>query len=160
MTTVRFAKTAAISSLLLVGLALTGCSGASATQPSSAGESAAAPAAETKAPAPAPDLTGKWKQSNSKSKDAYQEATIKGDTITVNWVTDDGDTTSLFWAGSFEAPTSADAYSWKSKNDKSKTSKALLASPDKTKTFFYEDGEISYPVSLMGTTTKVRLKKQ
>ena len=39
-----------------------------------------------------PDLTGEWKQKNSKSDDSYQAATISGDTIEIYWVSDNGDT--------------------------------------------------------------------
>ena len=108
-----------------------------------------------------PDLTGEWKQENSKSDKSYQAATINGDTITVYWVSDNGDTKSLYWAGSFVAPTTDDeSYSWTSKNDHSKTESALLASRDDTKTMKYQNGVLSYETSAMGTTTVVKLKKQ
>lgn len=108
-----------------------------------------------------PDLTGEWKQENSKSDKSYQAATIIDDTITIYWVSDNGDTKSLYWAGSFVAPTTADEpYSWTSKNDHSKTESALLASTDDTKTMKYQNGVLSYEASAMGTTTTVKLKKQ
>ena len=50
------------------------------------------------------DLTGTWKQTNSQADDSWQEAIIESGTITVNWVSDNGDTKSLYWAGSYEAP--------------------------------------------------------
>lgn len=108
-----------------------------------------------------PDLTGEWKQENSKSDKSYQVATISGDTITIYWVSDNGDTKSLYWAGSFVAPTTADEpYSWTSKNDHSKTESALLASSDDTKAMKYQNGVLSYEASAMGTTTTIKLKKQ
>lgn len=108
-----------------------------------------------------PDLTGEWKQENSKSDESYQTATISGGTIEIYWVNDNGDTKSLYWAGSFAAPTAADEpYSWISKNDHSKTEGALLASSDDTKTITYQNGVLSYEASAMGTTTTVKLKKQ
>jgi hypothetical protein len=108
-----------------------------------------------------PELTGEWKQSNNKSSDTYQAATISNDTIEIYWVSDNGDTKSLYWAGSFTAPTTADEpYTWDSENDHSKTENALLASPDDTKTMTYQDGVLSYEVSALGTTTKVKLEKQ
>ena len=146
---------AALAGLVLLGT-LAGCSAPTAD---AKGPGASA-AAKTTARKPVPVLTGKWEQSNKKSKDAYQVATIKGDSIKVDWVSDGGDTTSLYWAGSFTAPTSADASSWRSANDTAKTSKALLASSGKTKTFTYDNGEISYKVSALGTTTTVRLAKK
>ncbi|WP_310939083.1 hypothetical protein [Clostridium sp. SHJSY1] len=106
-------------------------------------------------------MTGEWKQENSKSADSYQVATISGDTITIYWVSDKDNTKSLYWAGSFDAPTTADEpYSWTSKNDHSKTKGALLASSDDTKTIKYQNDELSYEASAMGTTTTVKLKKQ
>ena len=108
-----------------------------------------------------PSLTGEWKQENSESKDSYQVATINADNIEIYWVTDNGDTKSLYWSGSFTAPITTDEpYSWDSKNDHSKTESALLASSDDTKTITYQDDVLSYEVSAMGTTTKVKLKKQ
>lgn len=108
-----------------------------------------------------PDLTGEWKQKNSKSDDSYQAATINGDTIEIYWISDNGDTKSLYWAGSFVAPTTADEpYSWTSENDHSKTEKALLASNDDTKNIKYQNGVLSYEASALGTTTTVKLEKQ
>lgn len=108
-----------------------------------------------------PDLAGEWKQVNSNSEDAWQSATIDENTITVYWVSDNGDTKSLYWAGTFVAPETTDEpYSWDSENDTEQTSTALLASGDATKTFTYEDGQISYEVSALGTTTTVKLEKQ
>lgn len=107
-----------------------------------------------------PDLTGEWKQTNSESEDSWQAATITVSTIEIYWVSDGGDSSALYWAGSFEAPTTADEpYTWASVNDTEKTSSALLASGDETKDFTYQDGEISYSVSALGVTTTVRLAK-
>lgn len=108
-------------------------------------------------PDPAPDLTGVWTQVDA--GDSYQQATIQGDAIEINWIGTDG-TSALYWAGSFAAPTTADEpYTWTSTNDTSKTSGALMASSDETKDFTYEDGTISYSVSMMGVTTTVQLEK-
>ena len=108
-----------------------------------------------------PDLTGEWKQDNSKSEDSYQAATVTVDTIEIYWVSDNGDTKSLYWAGSFTAPTSSDEpYTWSSINDHSKTEIAMLASSDDTKSITYENGLLSYQASAMRTTTTIKLKKQ
>ena len=137
----------------MLTLPLTACGGNAS---SSSGANAATQQEE--APQP-PDLTGEWVQVNSESEDSYQTATITADTITVNW--NAPDTTALYWAGSFEAPTTADEpYTWDSANDTEQTANALLASPDETKTFTYEDGQISYSVSAMGVTTTVKLEKK
>ena len=88
-------------------------------------------------------------------------ATIEGSTITVSWISGNGDTESLYWAGSFKAPSKAvNEYAWTSRNDKEKTGGALLASSDDTKEFAYQYGVISYEVSALGTTTTIKLKKE
>lgn len=149
--------TAMIAATLLA--MLTACGGTTSADTSSAqNTNAASQKAEEKKPA---DLTGDWKQVNSSSDDSYQQATISGDTIEIYWVSDGGDTKSLYWAGSFEAPTTADEpYSWESKNDHDKTDSALLASTDDTKKFTYEKNQISYEASALGTTTTIQLEKQ
>lgn len=108
------------------------------------------------------DLTGEWKQSNGDSKDEYQAAYLSESGMEVYWVTDGGDTMSLYWAGSFTPPAAGDKepYSWESKNDTSKTTGAALASNDGSKRFTYENGEISFSVSAMGTTSTIRMKKE
>ena len=127
---------ALVFACFMLTLPLTACGGNASN---STGADAAAQQEE--APQP-PDLTGEWVQ-----------------VITVNW--NAPDTTALYWAGSFEAPTTADEpYSWDSANDTEQTANALLASPDETKTFTYEDGQISYSVSAMGVTTTVKLEKK
>lgn len=108
-------------------------------------------------PDPIPDLTGVWIQVDA--GDNYQKATIQGDTIEINWIGADG-TSALYWAGSFIAPTTVDEpYTWTSTNDTSRTSSALMASSDETKDFIYDDGTISYSVSMMGVSTTMHLEK-
>ncbi len=139
-------------------LSLSACGGVPSQAAPASGGSAAA--ASSSAPA-APDLTGDWKQVNAASEDSYQVATIQGDTIEIYWVTESAETKSLYWAGTFVAPETADEpYTWESANDTEKTDSALLASGDETKTFTYQDGQISYDVSAMGMTQTVRLEKQ
>lgn len=149
--------TAMIAAALLA--MLTACGGtASTSTDNGSAQNTASQKTEEKQPA---DLTGDWKQVNSSSDDSYQQATISGDTIEIYWVSDNGDTKSLYWAGSFEAPTTADEpYSWESKNDHDKTDSALMASSDDTKKFTYEKNQISYEASAMGTTATIRLEKQ
>ena len=137
----------------LAASSLTACS--SATSPSASETTTQ----QTEEPPQPPDLTGEWVQVNSESEDTYHVATITEDTITINWVMPD--TKALYWAGTFEAPTTADEpYTWDSANDTEQTSTALLASSDATKTITYENGQISYEASAMGVTTTVKLEKQ
>lgn len=145
-------------------LVLTGCS-ATNTADASAGKTSSPTKAAASTPTPdpvvIPDLTGNWKQNNSASDDGWMTATISGSTITANFVTDNGDTTSLFWVGTFTPPTDDKSpYTWTSTRDTAATDSALLASTDPTKDFIYEDGEISFPVSIAGSSATVRLSKQ
>lgn len=137
----------ALSAVLVLGM-LTACGESKQGEPETA-------------PATPPDLAGEWKQTNSNADDAWQAATISGDTIEVYWVSDNGETKALYWAGSFDAPTTVDEpYTWESVNDKEQTDMAILASGDDAKTFTYQDGVISYEVSAMGVTQTVKLEKQ
>ena len=105
------------------------------------------------------NLEGEWKQVNSASEDSYQIATIGGDEITVYWFDATTDTKSLYWAGTYVAPTEpGDTYSWESANDTEQTSMALMASPDEIKEFTYKDGQLQYDVSMMGSTQTVKLE--
>lgn len=116
---------------------------------------------ESKEQAELLDLTGTWVQTNSNSEDAWQEAVISDGIIEINWVSDGGDTKSLYWVGSYDAPTEAvNEYVWTSNNDTEKTEFALLASSDETKNFTYTDGELSYEASALGTKMIIRMEKQ
>lgn len=108
------------------------------------------------------DLTGEWKQVNSKPDETYQRATIKDGEITIYWVNEAEKTESLYWAGTYEPmKEAAEIYIWDSVNDKEKTSTAQLASSEETKTFSYnQEEELSYYVSVNGTTKTVTLEKK
>ena len=140
-------KVIALTMLVILALCFAGCgnSKAPATPPA------------TEAPKEPPVLTGEWTQTNKKSEDSYQIATITDSTIEVYWKTPDSK--SLYWAGTFTPPTAAGDYKWDSVNDKEKTDFAMLASGDDTKTFTYSNGELSYEVSALGTTTTVKMVK-
>jgi hypothetical protein len=76
-------------------------------------------------------------------------------------VSDGGDTTSIYWVGTFVAPIDAtEPFVWTSQRDAAATDSAMLASSDDTKEFTYEDDTISYKVSALGTTTTVKLQKE
>lgn len=141
------------AAMICLGLVLVGCSGES-----SSGETTqnTIVAEEPKAP----DLTGDWRQVNNASEDSYQIATITDDTIEVYWFTPENETKALYWAGTYTAPeTDDEPYTWDSENDTEKTDSALLASDADTKTFTYENEQISYDVTALGMTQTVRLEK-
>lgn len=138
--------------LLMIAMAVVaiGCGSQTATDTEQTAETQQTP----------PNLIGEWKQVNSGSDTSYQSATIQDNTIEIYWVDEETETKSLYWAGSFVAPTTADEpYTWDSENDTEKTSTAIMASSDTTKTMTYENDQISYETSIMGTTQTVRLEK-
>lgn len=145
----RYRIAFSLAALPLFALSVTSC----ADQGSSAESPTSSVATET-----APDLTGTWKQIEADSN--YQEAVIDDETITINWVSDEDKSKSLYWTGTFEAPDSAGTYTWESQGDMEAMESALLASTSESKTFSYEDDLITYEVSAMGTTTTMQLAKQ
>ena len=106
------------------------------------------------------DLTGAW-TTRTEGADSWQELVIEGNSMRVEWVYDDGETRSLYWAGTYDAPDEAtEEWAWTSENDHSATDVALLASTSDEKEFSYADGAISYEVSAMGTTTTLHATRQ
>ncbi len=104
------------------------------------------------------DLSGTWR--SQENNGSYQEAVISDGEIVINWVSDNGDTVSLYWVGTYEKPDkNTNNYTWISKADVERTEFALLASQDAEKEFVYENGVISYETSFMGTTAKMKLEK-
>ncbi len=105
-------------------------------------------------------MEGSWKQINSNSATMYQMALITENTIEIYWINTTEESRALYWSGSFEIPENpGERFTWTSQNDTTKTNTALLASSDTTKVFTYENGQIFYEVSAMGTTATVRLEK-
>ncbi len=97
------------------------------------------------------DLTGTWETEDNDG--SWMEATIESDVISVYWVSDDGDTRSIYWIGSYTAPgESTDDYTWTSERDEEAIGNALLASGSDTKDFTYDGDSISTDVSMLGTT--------
>lgn len=149
-----------ILAILLAGMmaiSATACGGSndSSSDPDSASNSSE----QLEEPEEPTDLTGTWK--SEENDGSYQEAVITTDRIEINWVSGGGDTKSIYWIGTYEAPTEAvDEYSWTSERNKEETDTALLASTDDTKDFTYKDGVISYEASALGTTKTVELTKE
>ena len=147
--------------LMAVSL-LAGCGSSDApstTQPNQDPASATTAAPTETTAAPVLDLAGEWKQTNG-SDTSYQSATIKDGAIEIYWVNEEDDSKSLYWAGTYVAPTDAkEPYSWDSENDTEKTGSAMLASGDPTKTITYKDGVLSYEASALGTTKTMKLER-
>lgn len=108
-----------------------------------------------------PELTGEWKQVNSSSEDSYQGIYISNDTIEVYWISDNGNTAALYWAGSFVPPEDGGKeYTWESENDTGRTDGALLASADPIKEFTYKNGKLTYSADALGVTVTIEAEKQ
>lgn len=104
------------------------------------------------------DLTGNWAQEGKEFDDSYQAGYISGDRIEIFWMSEEGESSALYWSGTFEAPQEAtDEYTWESTNDRTRTDSALLSSGADDKLFTYEDGKISYEASAMGQTATIYL---
>jgi hypothetical protein len=151
----------AIPPIILAALILTGCSAPAAETDDTSSGSGITTETESEVAAAPLDLSGDWKQINSASPDSYQQATIDGDVITVDWVNEAESTTAIYWIGSFEAPTEAtDSYSWTSAGDVAAMESAILASQSETKDFSYEDGKLTYELTALGVTRIVEMEKQ
>ena len=158
----------AVAGLLILGLGACGnASDAKTADADNTGQSQTTKKPAEKKPAekkpveqPA-DLTGTWKQTNSGSTDSWMEAEITADTITVQWVSDNGDTKSLYWKGSYNAPDKAGDWKWTSQGDTAAMQASLLGSQDATKDFTYTKADgVSWETTAMGTTTVVKTAKQ
>ena len=104
------------------------------------------------------DLTGNWVQKDGEGTSSYQAGFIKDGVIELFWMSDNGNSASLYWAGSCEEPQNpSDKFKWNSTADKIKTQYAILASNEDTKVFTYNKGEIIYEVSALGVTKTVTL---
>ncbi len=105
------------------------------------------------------DLTGTWKESNSANDDTWMEATIEDDTVSLHWITNEGDMQMVYWIGTYDAPTQeVTEYTWISKRDIDATEHALFASSDDTKEFTYEDGEINFEFEMLGSSATIRME--
>jgi len=155
MTNKTLKKILSLGSCIALTLAFSACG--SSDQPAANGDNAVQQ--EQKQEEKVLSLVGTWKQTNANSETTYHKAVITEDRIEVYWIMEDADTEALYWAGTYEAPTTSDKkYTWDSANDTEATSSALLASSDPTKTFTYDDGVLSYSASAMGVTQTVELE--
>ena len=105
-------------------------------------------------------LTGKWEYKDDDG--TWMQADITEDTITINWIMDEGNTTAVYWVGTYTAPTEySEEYTWTSTRDKEATDSALLASLDDTKEFSYSDSnkQITYQVTVSGITKTIALSE-
>lgn len=150
------------SALLLSALALSGCSGAGtpesdptpAPSPQSVDEQP-----QEEAPVP-PELTGDWVFTSPENAEDAMRATIADGVVSVDWDLQNAGLVGIYWVGTFEAPTTADEpYTWTSQRDAAATDSALFAANVDSKDFPYQDGVLSFDVTIQGETATVEMKR-
>lgn len=122
---------AALITLIALPLALSACGPAEAARP-----------ADSKPVT----HTGTWKAEGF-------EGTVTADTIEIKIVSPD--TKSLYWKGTFHEGSDV----VKSMADTEVLAASMLGSQDASKNFAVDDNEISFDITLMGTTKTVHLKR-
>lgn len=152
----------AIAAILALGLGACGnTNSAPASSTTGSTQSQTAQPTETESAEQPANLIGTWKQTNSNSADTWMEAEITADTITIQWVSDNGDTKSLYWKGTYTAPDKAGDWKWTSQGDTAAMQASLLGSQDATKDFTYTETDgVSWETTAMGTTVTVKTAKQ
>jgi hypothetical protein len=111
--------------------------------------------AESKNPV---SLIGEWHQTDSGIPDIYMTATIDADSIQINMKMKDA--AGVYWLGTFNVDEDlSKPVKIVSQADADGMAMSIFSSTDKTKTFFYENGDLSYKFSIMGITTTVHLSK-
>lgn len=104
------------------------------------------------------DLSGAWRQVDAVETETYQFALVEDGKIDIYWNMPDSGVM-LYWVGTCQTQTDGtEPFSFDSANDTSRTSGALFASSDATKTLTYKDGRISYSAAFMGLETVVELE--
>ena len=151
------------SIVLALSLFLMACSSNATSTTSGAPASVSSEQSETgssSAPAEPLNLEGEWKQVNKPLAFGPHKAVIEGDTITIYWIDEEADSESLYWAGTYTAPTEpGDTWEWVSENDHEQTDRSLYAANNDTKDFKYENGQILYQASAMGTNQTVHMER-
>lgn len=102
------------------------------------------------------NIDGEYTQKSD--EDDIMTAEVKDGVITVNWYTKSDETKALYWKGTCDSEFDGTTYEWTSTGDTDTMSSAMLASQDSEKKFKYEDGIISFEMSMLGVTSKIKLE--
>ena len=124
------------------------------------------PAAYTAAPMPSSAavarsqkiMDGTWVQQGAADLQNYMDAVIHDGVIEVTYHLNHEELATPFWVGTFEAKDGN--FSYISRVDRAKLSRAPYASDKETKEFVMEDGVLSFPMTFEGTTRIIHLEKQ
>ena len=103
-------------------------------------------------------FSGPWQ---AKLNDATLNAVITGDGIEIHWITSQTD--AIYWKGTFPAPPNAtrgSVFTIVSVGDTATMEQSLLASQDESKAFTFDNGKLSFKMTVMGVTQIVALEQQ
>ena len=104
------------------------------------------------------DLTGNWAQKDMEGSDSYVAGYISDGVVEIFLMSEKGSKGSLYWSGTYVPQTTPGTpYTWDSVNDRDRTGQAEIGSDSDTKTFSYENGELTLPVTMLGQTTVVTM---
>ena len=138
-------KTAAIFGSITMGIVLTACGG-----------TVDAKSANKNAPK---TLVGKWYQTNKVDGVMMTASVNRDNTIQVDM--DNRDSRSIYWLGSFKSGKSPrHNFSTTSTADQDALTMSIFGSGDPYKSFEYKNGTLSFEFTMMGTTSKVHLRKK
>lgn len=101
---------------------------------------------------------GTWVQQDSANLENYMDAVIHDGVIEVTYHLNHEELATPFWVGTFEAKDGN--FSYISRVDRAKLSRAPYASDKETKEFTMEDGVLSFPMTFEGATRIIHLEKQ
>jgi hypothetical protein len=102
-------------------------------------------------------LVGEWHQVNS-NPNGWLTASISGEAIQVNLR--GRDTSSIFWLGSFDTDrTPVGKFKVVSLGDQDAMRWKITASTESKKTFTYNNGDLSFEFSAMGSSTTIHMAK-
>ena len=104
------------------------------------------------------DLTGNWAQKDMEGSDSFVAGYISDGVVEIFLMSEKGSKGSLYWSGTYVPQTTPGTpYTWDSVNDRDRTGQAEIGSDSDTKTFSYENGELTLPVTMLGQTTVVTM---
>ena len=101
---------------------------------------------------------GTWVQQDSTNLENYMDAVIHDGIIEVTYPLNHEELATPFWVGTFEAKTGN--FTYVSRVDRAKLSRAPYASDKETKEFTMENGVLSFPMTYEGATRIIHLEKQ
>lgn len=105
-------------------------------------------------------LIGKWHQVGTGANGILMEASVSAGAIQINLKTRD-DVSNIYWQGTFDTEGDpAGSYEIISQGDPDAMTRSVFGSRDKNKLFDYNNGDLSFKFTMMGTTSTIHLAKQ